>query len=507
MLACVRTAAVFGVEASVVQVEVDVSFGLPTFGMVGLPDASVRESRDRVKSAIRNSGYEFPPHRVTVNLAPADVRKAGSAFDLPIALGILAATGLVTRRDIPGTVLLGELSLDGAIQPVRGVLPVAAAARRDRCEGMLLPARNAPEASVVAGLRLYPVGTLQEAVSALNDPSAFQAAPSSSSATDGPICEPPPDFADVLGQALARRALEIAAAGGHNLLMIGPPGAGKSMLAQRLPGLLPPLDAREALELSMVQSLAGELSDGAISRTRPFRNPHHSASMAALVGGGLKVKPGEVSLAHLGVLFLDELPEFQRGVLDSLRQPIETGEAVVARANAHVRYPARFQLIAAMNPCRCGYLSDPAQGCGRAPKCAGDYQSRISGPLFDRIDLHVEVQSVSAADLSLPPAAEGNAEVAARVRAARSVQRERFQEHGLRTNAEAEGELLDAVATPDDAGKKLLTEAAERMKLSARGYHRVLKVARTIADLAGAATVAKPHVAEALSYRRITHLP
>ncbi len=294
---------------------------------------------------------------------------------------------------------------------------------------------------------------------------------------------------------------------GHIILMIGPPGAGKSMLAQRLPGLLPPLDAREALELSMVQSLAGELQDGSISRTRPFRNPHHSASMAALVGGGLKVKPGEVSLAHLGVLFLDELPEFQRGVLDSLRQPIETGEAVVARANAHVRYPARFQLIAAMNPCRCGYLSDPAQGCGRAPKCAGDYQSRISGPLFDRIDMHVEVQGVSAADLSLPPAAEGNAEVAARVHAARQVQRDRFKDHGLRTNAEAEGELLDAVAKPDEAGSRLLTEAAERMKLSARGYHRVLKVARTIADLAGAATVAKPHVAEALSYRRITHLP
>jgi magnesium chelatase family protein len=289
-------------------------------------------------------------------------------------------------------------------------------------------------------------------------------------------------------------------------LMIGPPGAGKSMLAQRLPGLLPPLDAREALELSMVQSLAGELAGGAISRDRPFRNPHHSASMAALVGGGLKVKPGEVSLAHLGVLFLDELPEFQRGVLDSLRQPIETGEAVVARANAHVRYPARFQLIAAMNPCRCGYLSDPSLACGRAPKCAGDYQSRISGPLFDRIDMHVEVAGVTAADLTLPPAAEGNAEVGARVAAARQLQRERFAQHPIRTNAEAEGQLLDSIATPDAAGSKLLTEAAERMKLSARGYHRVLKVARTIADLAGAATVAKPHIAEALSYRRLMHL-
>jgi magnesium chelatase family protein len=287
------------------------------------------------------------------------------------------------------------------------------------------------------------------------------------------------------------------------MLMIGPPGAGKSMLAQRLAGLLPALDPREALEISMIQSLAGALEGGAVSRRRPFRNPHHSASMAALIGGGLKVRPGEVSLAHQGVLFLDELPEFQRAVLDSLRQPIETGEAVVARANAHVRYPARFQLVAAMNPCRCGYLSEPAQACGRAPKCAQDYQARLSGPLLDRIDIHVDVAPVMASDLALPPPAEGSAAVAARVAAARSIQRARFESHGIRTNAEAEGELLDKIATPEAAGSKLLTEAAERMRLSARGYTRVLRVARTIADLAGAAHIARPHIAEALSYRRL----
>jgi magnesium chelatase family protein len=314
-----------------------------------------------------------------------------------------------------------------------------------------------------------------------------------------------PDLKDVKGQETAKRALEIAAAGGHNMLMVGPPGAGKSMLASRLPGLLPPLTAREALEISMIQSLAGELRDGAISRRRPFRSPHHSASMPALVGGGLRVKPGEISLSHNGILFLDELPEFQRGVLDSLRQPMESGEAIVARANAHVRYPARFQLVAAMNPCRCGYLSDAGQACGRAPKCGADYQARLSGPLLDRIDLHVEVAAVSAQDLALPPPAEGTAIVAERVAKARALQRQRYDGLNPRTNAEVEGELLDKVAAPDPGGINLLADAATALRLTARGYHRVLKVARTIADLAGSQTVGRIHIAEALSYRRVMH--
>jgi magnesium chelatase family protein len=502
-VAHIYTVAFQGIDAKEVDVQVHIGDGgNGLFNIVGLADKAVAESRERVRAALSAIGLALPFKRITVNLAPADLPKEGSHYDLPIALGLLAAMGVLPASEMANYVALGELSLDAAVTPVAGVLNAALAASESG-RGLICPAGNGPEAAFAGGVEILATPSLIGLVNHIKGASVL-APPVARIAETGRAA---PDLRDVKGQESAKRALEIAAAGGHNLLMIGPPGAGKSMLAQRLPGLLPPLDAREALEISMIQSLAGALEGGAISRRRPFRNPHHSASMAALVGGGLKVKPGEVSLAHLGVLFLDELPEFQRGVLDSLRQPIETGEAVVARANAHVRYPARFQLVAAMNPCRCGYLGDPALGCGRAPKCAGDYQSRISGPLFDRIDMHVEVSSVSAADLTLPPAAEGSADVAARVHAARQLQRERFADHAIRTNAEAEGELLDKIATPDAAGAKLLTEAAERMKLSARGYHRVLKVARTIADLAGAETVAKPHIAEALSYRRITHLP
>jgi magnesium chelatase family protein len=494
------TVAFQGIEAREVDVQVHIGRHKAdnNFHIVGLGDKAVAESRDRLRSALSAIGLSFPYELVTVNLAPADLRKEGSHYDLPIALGLLAAMGVVPPSEAASYTTLGELSLDAQVTAVAGVLPAAIAASEAQ-RGLICPQSCGPEAAWAGGLEIIATPSLialvnhMKGVAVLNPPTPRLANDENDA----------PDLKDVKGQETAKRALEIAAAGGHNMLMIGPPGAGKSMLAQRLPGLLPPLDAREALELSMVQSLAGELAGGAISRRRPFRSPHHSASMPALVGGGLRVKPGEVSLAHLGVLFLDELPEFQRGVLDSLRQPMETGEAVVARANAHVRYPARFQLVAAMNPCRCGYMSDPAQSCGRVPKCGRDYQARISGPLFDRIDLHVEVSPVSAQDLALPPPAEGSVDVAARVARARDIQRERYDGEGIRTNAEPEGELLDRVARPDAAGVKLLTEAADKMRLTARGYHRVLRVARTIADLAGATGVGRVHVAEALSYRRI----
>ena len=497
-VAHIYTVAFQGIEAREVDVQVHIAdSGGGQFNLVGLADKAVGESRERVRAALAAIGLALPWKRITVNLAPADLPKEGSHYDLPIALGLLAAMGVLPASEMANYVALGELSLDAQVTAVAGVLPAALAASEQQ-RGLICPAACGPEAAWAGGIEIIATPSLialvnhMKGVQVLNPPVAKLADDAFSV----------PDLKDVKGQETAKRAIEIAAAGGHNMLMIGPPGAGKSMLAQRLPGLLPPLDAREALEISMVQSLAGELPGGSISRRRPFRSPHHSASMAALVGGGLRVKPGEVSLAHLGVLFLDELPEFQRAVLDSLRQPMESGEAVVARANAHVRYPARFQLVGAMNPCRCGYLDDPAQACARVPKCAQEYQSRISGPMFDRIDIHVEVASVSAADLTLPPPAESSADVAARVARARDIQRQRYAEDGLRTNAEAEGELLGRVATPDRNGAALLTDAAEAMRLTARGYHRVLRVARTIADLGGVASVGRAHIAEALSFRR-----
>ncbi len=497
MVALVATVAYLGLEARSVEVQCQIAPGMPGFFLVGLPDKAVNESKQRVQAALSAMGLSLPPKRITINLSPADLPKEGAHYDLPIALALLAAMGVTDSEQLGDYVAVGELSLDGRVVTSPGVL-LAALHAASQEKGLICPVSQGSEARWASGV---PVIAAPDLISLLNHLKGTQLLPPPQPGE----AEAPahgPDLAQVKGQESAKRALEIAAAGGHNLLMVGPPGAGKSLMASCLPGILPPLTSSEALEVSMVASVAGALENGRISRTRPFRSPHHSASMAALTGGGLKVKPGEVSLAHLGVLFLDELPEFQRPVLDSLRQPLEAGEVTVARANAHVTFPARVQLIAAMNPCRCGHLGDPALGCSRAPRCAADYQSKVSGPLLDRIDLHVDVDPVSAADLALPPPTEGSAQVAARVAAARNLQSARLEGTGRRTNAQLEGDLLDQHATPDEAGRKLLLQAADAMRLSARGYTRMLRVARTVADLAGAETIGRIHVAEALSYRR-----
>lgn len=502
MLASIATVAFEGVDARRVDVQVQhLSADQPSFTVVGLADKAVAESRERVRGAFAGIGLAMPSRRIIANLAPADMPKEGSHFDLPIALALLASMGVIAPDQLQGWAALGELGLDGRIAPVGGTLPAAVAASAMGL-GLICPEANGPEAAWAGDVQILAPRSLIALVNHFKGTQVLRA-PEPGPVTIG---GPAPDLSEVKGQESAKRALEVAAAGGHNLLFVGPPGSGKSMMAARLPGLLPPLTPQELLETSMVWSVAGLIEKGALNRDRPFRSPHHSASMAALTGGGHRAKPGEASLAHNGILFLDELPEFSAQALDSLRAPLETGEIVVARANAHVRYPARFQLIAAMNPCRCGVGGGGKGACGKAPRCQRDYQNRISGPMFDRIDLTVETPPVTAADMALPPPAEGTVEVAARVAVARAMQEERVREAGLdplqALNARASGATLDRFATPDEAGRALLMRAGEAGGLTARGWTRTLRLARTIADLEGATGVLRRHIAEALIYRR-----
>ncbi|OWU81886.1 YifB family Mg chelatase-like AAA ATPase [Phaeobacter sp. 22II1-1F12B] len=500
MVAQAYSVAFQGIDAKLVEVQCAVVPGLPAFSIVGLPDKAISEARDRVRSALSAMAIALPSKRITVNLSPADLPKEGSHFDLPIALALLVALQILPADAVEDIVALGELSLDATLVPVIGALPAAlTAAEEDRT--LLCPRASGAEAAWVSATRVIAADSLGEVVRHLTGQRPLDPA------EPGEVSQTAfgPDLKEVKGQERAKRALEIAAAGRHHLIMVGTPGSGKSMLAARIPGILPPLTPGEALETSMIQSLCGMLDAGGINRARPFRDPHHTASMAAIVGGGRNARPGEISLAHNGVLFMDEFPEFPRSVLETLRQPIETGEVIVSRANAHVKYPCKFMLVAAANPCKCGYLSDPERACSRVPQCGEDYLGRISGPLMDRFDLRVEVPPVRFTDLDLPANGESSATVAARVKAARETQAQRYADHPtIRQNADIQGDLLESVATPDAEGRALLTRIAERFGLSARGYHRVLRTARTIADLAQEPEIQRDHVAEAISFRLST---
>ncbi len=499
MVSRCTTIAFSGIQAVPVDVQVMIGPGKTNMHIVGLADKAVAESRERVQAALHASGLSMPSDKVTVNLAPADLPKEGSHYDLPIALAMMAALGAIPGDALDSYVVMGELGLDGTIAPVNGALPAAIGANALN-KGLICPASSGAEAAwagedldVLAPRSLIAIANHFKGTQVLTRPTA--------SVRDG--IGDHGDMADIRGQETAKRALEVAAAGGHNMLLIGPPGSGKSMLASRIPSILPPLSPAELLEVSMIASIAGNLPDGKLSSARPFRDPHHSASMAAMVGGGLRAQPGEVSLAHHGILFLDEFPEFTPQVLDSLRQPLETGETMIARANHRVSYPSRLQLVAAMNPCRCGMAGEPGHQCRRGPRCASDYQARISGPLLDRIDLRIEVPSVSANDLIRPQSGECSSEIAKRVARAREIQNERYTSLGApgATNAQVSNSIIEKIAAPDTAGQSLLEEAANGLKFSARGFHRILKVARTLADLDDAPVVGQIHLAEAISYR------
>ena len=499
MVTRIHTVAFQGIETLPVEVQVHLGAGLPAFTIVGLPDKAVAESRERVRAALSSMGIQLPAKKILVNLAPADVQKEGSHFDVPIALGMLVALGMIPGDALESFVALGELALDGQLQPVAGVLPAALGASAQN-KGIICPAENGAEAAFAGDLDILAPHSLLALINHIKGQQVMMRpeAKLEMTAVKGP------DLAEVRGQHIAKRALEIAAAGGHNLLMMGPPGSGKSMLAACLPGILPPMSAEEMLETNLIASVAGKLMKGAFAGTRPFRDPHHSSSMASMVGGGRKAVPGEISLAHHGVLFMDELPEYPRGVLESLRQPLETGQISIARVEAHVTYPARFQMIAAMNPCKCGYLDEAGRACNKAPRCAGDYQGRISGPLLDRIDLHVDVPAVDTLSMLTPADAESSATVAARVNKARERQQARFTRMGIeaRTNAQVSGEKLQEMVPLNAEARALLENATKNLQLSMRGLTRVLRIARTIADLEAAEEVSRTHLAEALSYRQ-----
>ncbi len=505
MLATVLSSALLGIDAYIVKVEVDVAGGLPYFTTVGLPDSAIKESRDRVIAAIKNSGFYFPQTRVTVNLAPADIRKTGSAFDLPIAIGIMAATNQVNLARLENAIILGELALDGNIRAIQGALPIAITAKENGIKDIILPAENAKEAAIVEEVNVYPVTSLSDATALLNaekeippEPHILDNDPHAAHA------ETHIDLLDVKGQEHVKRAVEVAAAGAHNLIMIGPPGSGKTMIAKRIPSILPKLSMAESLETTKIQSITGVLpSDTPLVRTRPYRSPHHTISDAGLIGGGNVPRPGEVSLAHNGVLFLDELPEFRRNVLEVMRQPLEDRQVTISRAAASLTYPANFMLVAAMNPCPCGFFSDPNRDCKCTPNQIQTYVSRISGPLLDRIDIQVEVPAVKYSELAADTTGEPSVQVQERVEAARQIQHERFTRTNIHANASMQSKQIREYCKVDDQAQDLLRVAINQLGLSARAYDRILKVARTIADLDQNPNIEAIHVSEAIQYRSL----